>query len=163
MLAAERRAPRSSPASKPLSTEALALFRKGITAVRNVALLRHCRRYGVSPDWNILVSIPGESAAIYDQYLRGSQARSSRTTGRCLRDPVRSLFSVLRSSGRLRADRWHVSVLRLPVPRSTSPGSVRVALLLTDPQSHAGRRERLGDSDAGAGRAVERLEVSVWQ
>jgi ribosomal peptide maturation radical SAM protein 1 len=58
------------PGIEALSTQALQLLRKGVSALRNVTLLRNCRRYGIGVDWNLLVAIPGEIPAIYAQTLR---------------------------------------------------------------------------------------------
>jgi magnesium-protoporphyrin IX monomethyl ester (oxidative) cyclase len=61
---------RIQPGIESLSTVALRLLRKGVDALRNVMLLRNCRTYGIWVDWNVLVAIPGESAAIYEQTLK---------------------------------------------------------------------------------------------
>jgi hypothetical protein len=44
-------------------------LRKGVSAIRNLALLKWCRERGIYVMWNLLCSIPGESSEDYDQQL----------------------------------------------------------------------------------------------
>ena len=55
------------PGVESLSTAVLRRMRKGITAIRNVQLLKWCKELGVQSDWNFLWGFPGESA---DDYAR---------------------------------------------------------------------------------------------
>ena len=64
------RVTRIQPGMESISTEALKLLRKGVDAPRNVTLLRNCCASQVDVDWNLLVSIPGESASIYEHTFR---------------------------------------------------------------------------------------------
>lgn len=57
---------RIQPGIESLSDHVLALMRKGTTALRNVQLLKWCREYGVSVDWNLLYGFPGETDADYE-------------------------------------------------------------------------------------------------
>jgi ribosomal peptide maturation radical SAM protein 1 len=66
---AEARVTRIQPGMESISTEALKLLRKGVDAARNVTLLRNCRANDIFVDWNLLVAIPGESPAMYEQIL----------------------------------------------------------------------------------------------
>lgn len=53
------------PGIESLSDEVLELMRKGTTRLRNVAMLKWCREYGIVPEWNLLYGFPGESAEEY--------------------------------------------------------------------------------------------------
>lgn len=53
------------PGIEGLSSEILALMRKGVKAVQNVALLKWCRTYGVRPIWFFLYRFPHERAEPY--------------------------------------------------------------------------------------------------
>jgi magnesium-protoporphyrin IX monomethyl ester (oxidative) cyclase len=136
---------RIQPGVEALSTEALDLFRKGITAPRNVALLRHCRAYGVCPDWNILVSIPGESPAIYDLYIREFPKLFHL-------EPPAGAFEIRfdRYSPYFdRADQFSLHLVPFPfyafLYPFDEPWLRRIAYFFADPTSHAERRARLGD------------------
>lgn len=67
------------PGIESLSTEALALMRKGVTAIQNVAFLRSAQEVGIRPVWNLLVGFPGEDPdwyrAIVDQIPRLTHLR----------------------------------------------------------------------------------------
>ncbi len=54
------------PGIESLSTAVLKLMRKGVTALQNVAFLKWCSQYGVTPAWNLLYGFPGESAEDYE-------------------------------------------------------------------------------------------------
>ena len=58
---------RIQPGIESLSDHVLGLMRKGTTALRNVQLLKWCREYGVSVDWNLLYGFPGETDADYER------------------------------------------------------------------------------------------------
>jgi ribosomal peptide maturation radical SAM protein 1 len=57
------------PGIESLSTHSLTLLKKGISAIRNLALLKWCREREVSLMWNLLCAIPGERSEDYDQQL----------------------------------------------------------------------------------------------
>lgn len=56
---------RIQPGVESLSDHVLQLMRKGTTTLRNVQLLKWCREYGISVDWNLLYAFPGETDADY--------------------------------------------------------------------------------------------------
>lgn len=58
------------PGVESLSTRMLNLMRKGVTAIKNVHLLKMCREYGIFVMWNIMINIPGEKRADYDEMTR---------------------------------------------------------------------------------------------
>jgi len=58
------------PGIESLATSTLKLMRKGTTAFRNIRFLSDCARYGVEPEWNLLVGFPGEGAEVYEMYAR---------------------------------------------------------------------------------------------
>ncbi len=60
---------RIQPGIESLSDHVLQLMRKGTTALRNVQLLKWCREYGISVDWNLLYAFPGETDADYEQIV----------------------------------------------------------------------------------------------
>jgi ribosomal peptide maturation radical SAM protein 1 len=53
------------PGIESLSDEVLGLMRKGTTRLRNVAMLKWCREYGIVPEWNLLYGFPGETPDEY--------------------------------------------------------------------------------------------------
>jgi ribosomal peptide maturation radical SAM protein 1 len=55
------------PGIESLSSSLLARIDKGVTALQNVFLLKCCTEYGLVPFWNILIRIPGECRADYEQ------------------------------------------------------------------------------------------------
>ncbi|HYN35263.1 MAG TPA: RiPP maturation radical SAM C-methyltransferase [Ilumatobacteraceae bacterium] len=57
------------PGIESMSDHVLDLMRKGTTALRNVALLKWCREFGVQADWNLLYGFPGETVADYAAIL----------------------------------------------------------------------------------------------
>lgn len=57
------------PGIESLSTHLLTLLKKGVTTIRNLALLKYCRERGVNVLWNLLCAIPGEKSEDYDQQL----------------------------------------------------------------------------------------------
>jgi ribosomal peptide maturation radical SAM protein 1 len=58
---------RVQPGIESLSTPILRLMRKGVTAYQNLRLLKWCRRYEITPDWNLLYGFPGEEPAEYQR------------------------------------------------------------------------------------------------
>ncbi len=48
-----------------LSTHLLQCMRKGVTAIKNVHMLKLCRSYGIHPIWYLLLRIPGERQEDY--------------------------------------------------------------------------------------------------
>lgn len=57
---------RIQPGIESLSDHVLKLMRKGTTGLRNVQLLKWCREYRISVDWNLLYGFPGETDADYE-------------------------------------------------------------------------------------------------
>lgn len=53
------------PGIESMSDRVLDLMRKGTTRFRNVALLKWCMEYGVTPEWNLLYGFPGEQVEDY--------------------------------------------------------------------------------------------------
>jgi ribosomal peptide maturation radical SAM protein 1 len=53
------------PGIESLSTNVLQLMRKGIKAIHNVQLLKHCRELEITPHWNLIWGFPGEDPAEY--------------------------------------------------------------------------------------------------
>ena len=60
---------RIQPGIESLSDHVLTLMRKGTTALQNVQLLKWCREYGVSAEWNLLYGFPGETPEDYAAML----------------------------------------------------------------------------------------------
>jgi ribosomal peptide maturation radical SAM protein 1 len=65
----QARATTLQPGIESLNTHLLTLLKKGVTAIRNLALLKWCRERGIYVMWNLLCSIPGENGEDYDQQL----------------------------------------------------------------------------------------------
>lgn len=57
------------PGIESLATSTLKLMKKGTSAFRNLALLKFCLMYDISPAWNLLIGFPGEGAPVYEKYL----------------------------------------------------------------------------------------------
>jgi ribosomal peptide maturation radical SAM protein 1 len=66
---AEARIDTIQPGIESLNDVVLDLMDKGTTMLRNVALLKWCRQYGVSPAWNLLFGFPGERPEHYTAQL----------------------------------------------------------------------------------------------
>ncbi|MCG8418207.1 MAG: hypothetical protein MJE77_09725 [Proteobacteria bacterium] len=66
-LLAEANVPGVQPGIESLSANLLKLLRKGVSPLMNVYCLKLMREYKVSPVWNVLLRIPGERAADYDE------------------------------------------------------------------------------------------------
>lgn len=60
---------RIQPGIESLSDHVLKLMRKGTTALRNTQLLKWCKEYNMTVDWNILYGFPGETQEDYDVIL----------------------------------------------------------------------------------------------
>jgi ribosomal peptide maturation radical SAM protein 1 len=58
------------PGIESLSDHVLELLRKGMTALRNVQLLKWCAEHGVKADWNILYGAPGETDEDHADVIR---------------------------------------------------------------------------------------------
>jgi len=54
------------PGIESLSDHVLKLMRKGVTAFRNIELLKWCKEYGVKPYWNMLYGFPEETVEDYE-------------------------------------------------------------------------------------------------
>ncbi|HKS30085.1 MAG TPA: RiPP maturation radical SAM C-methyltransferase [Pyrinomonadaceae bacterium] len=57
------------PGIESLSTPTLKLMKKGTTAFQNLAFLKNCLLYDLSPRWNLLVGFPGEEESVYHKYM----------------------------------------------------------------------------------------------
>ncbi len=57
------------PGIESLNTHLLTLLKKGVSTIRNLALLKWCRERGINVLWNLLCAIPGEKSEDYDQQL----------------------------------------------------------------------------------------------
>jgi ribosomal peptide maturation radical SAM protein 1 len=57
------------PGIESLSPHVLKLMAKGVTALQNIQLLKHCSRYGVYPTWNIIYGFPGETESDYQEMI----------------------------------------------------------------------------------------------
>lgn len=53
------------PGIESFNSRLLKLMNKGVTAIQNIQLLKHCLELGVRPSWNILYGFPGEEAQDY--------------------------------------------------------------------------------------------------
>lgn len=62
------------PGIESLNDHILQLMRKGTTALRNIQLMKWCREYNISADWNILYGFPGETEEDYAGLLELLQA-----------------------------------------------------------------------------------------
>lgn len=58
------------PGIESLATATLKHMKKGTTAFNNLEFLKNCLQCDVLPMWNLLVGFPGESAEVYEKYLR---------------------------------------------------------------------------------------------
>ena len=56
---------RIQPGIESLSDHILKLMRKGVTALRNIQLLKWCREFNIIAEWNILYGFPGETQEDY--------------------------------------------------------------------------------------------------
>ena len=60
---------RIQPGIESLSDHVLKLMRKGVTALRNIQLLKWCREFNIIAEWNILYGFPGETPEDYRSLL----------------------------------------------------------------------------------------------
>ena len=60
---------RIQPGIESLSDHILRLMRKGTTALQNIQLLKWCREYGITAEWNLLYGFPGETREDYERML----------------------------------------------------------------------------------------------
>ena len=60
---------RVQPGIESMSDHVLSLIRKGTTSLQNIQLLKWCREYQVSADWNLLYGFPGETQSDYRDML----------------------------------------------------------------------------------------------
>jgi magnesium-protoporphyrin IX monomethyl ester (oxidative) cyclase len=67
---AKARVSRIQPGIEALSTSTLKLMKKGTTAFQNLQFLMHCHRFGITPNWNLLVGFPGEPESVYEKYCK---------------------------------------------------------------------------------------------
>lgn len=67
-LLSEKRVKSIQPGIEALNSTTLKLMRKGTSAFGNVAFLKNCSLYDVSPEWNLLVGFPGEPEAVFEKY-----------------------------------------------------------------------------------------------
>lgn len=57
------------PGVEALNTDTLSLMKKGVDAIQNIQFLKHCLVCDISPLWNLLVGLPGETLTSYEQYI----------------------------------------------------------------------------------------------
>jgi ribosomal peptide maturation radical SAM protein 1 len=57
------------PGIEAISSSLLQRMKKGCSARQNIALLRYARSLGVATNWNLLIDIPGDARADYEQTL----------------------------------------------------------------------------------------------
>lgn len=60
---------RIQPGIESMSDHILKLMRKGTTALRNIQMLKWCREYNITAEWNILYGFPGETREDYARML----------------------------------------------------------------------------------------------
>jgi ribosomal peptide maturation radical SAM protein 1 len=66
---ADARVNKVQPGIEALSTTTLKLMGKGTSAFQNIQFLKNCVRFGIEPDWNLLMGFPGEDEETYRKYL----------------------------------------------------------------------------------------------
>jgi magnesium-protoporphyrin IX monomethyl ester (oxidative) cyclase len=67
---ADARVNRVQPGIEALSTATLKLMGKGTSAFQNIQFMKNCVRFGIEPDWNLLMGFPGEDADTFRKYLQ---------------------------------------------------------------------------------------------
>jgi len=67
---AKARVLRIQPGIEALNTGTLKRMRKGTSVFQNLAFLINSVRYGIRPEWNLLIGFPGEEIEVYEKYLR---------------------------------------------------------------------------------------------
>jgi ribosomal peptide maturation radical SAM protein 1 len=60
---------RIQPGIESMATSTLKLMKKGTSVFTNLRLLKSCLKYGVSPQWNLLIGFPGEGEDVYQKYV----------------------------------------------------------------------------------------------
>lgn len=65
---------RIQPGIESLSDHVLKLMRKGTTALRNIQLMKWCKEFDITVEWNILYGFPGETPEDYRSILDMLQA-----------------------------------------------------------------------------------------
>jgi ribosomal peptide maturation radical SAM protein 1 len=55
------------PGIESLDDEVLRLMKKGVSALRNIQLLKWCEEFDIRVTWNLLLGTPGETAASYER------------------------------------------------------------------------------------------------
>jgi len=60
---------RIQPGIESLSDHVLKLMRKGTTGLQNIQLMKWCKEYNISADWNIIYGFPGEKPEDYAKML----------------------------------------------------------------------------------------------
>lgn len=68
-LLARARVRNIQPGIESLSSGALRLINKGITASQNLVLLRECASRGIGVAWNLMIGIPGEESSWYHDLI----------------------------------------------------------------------------------------------
>ncbi len=61
---------RIQPGIESLNDHVLSLMRKGTTGLRNIQLLKWCKEYEITVEWNLLYGFPGETLEDYAETLR---------------------------------------------------------------------------------------------
>lgn len=69
-LMAEAGFVRVQPGVESLSGHELRLMNKGVSVLQNLAFLKACRQYGITPSWNLLYGFPGEVIEDFASQLR---------------------------------------------------------------------------------------------
>jgi ribosomal peptide maturation radical SAM protein 1 len=67
---AKARVLRIQPGIEALNTSTLKLMRKGTSVFQNLSFLINAKRYGIRPDWNLLIGFPREEIEVYEKYER---------------------------------------------------------------------------------------------
>ncbi len=57
------------PGIEALSTSTLKLMRKGTSAFQNLVFLKNCLKYGIKPEWNLLIGFPDEEEDVFRKYI----------------------------------------------------------------------------------------------
>jgi ribosomal peptide maturation radical SAM protein 1 len=52
-----------------LNTAVLKLLNKGTTVFQNLTFLMNCIHTGITPEWNLLIGVPGDSEEVYHSYI----------------------------------------------------------------------------------------------
>lgn len=68
-LLADKKVDVVQPGIESLATSTLKLMKKGSNVFGNILFLKNSLRYGVTPEWNLLVGFPGEKEAVYKKYM----------------------------------------------------------------------------------------------